>query len=169
MHGLAASWQDTPSDLQRRRQVYEEEAAKAKAKWTAKGERPEAVEERVERRLRAVSVALDRRRETNAKENLPEAVRFILDAVDEYLSGTADSLDKALGLRRGRGRSSGSGYEGLLLQAFKIHAFEPGKSWKQISEAVGFSGEPDDLRRMIEHHSDAIPRLIADEVRSVGK
>jgi hypothetical protein len=83
----------------------------------------------------------------------PYGVQWFAGAVDSYLAGKAPSLDKALGLQPGRGRS---GKKGAALAIKVAELRQSGMTVEKIAESLGVSDRY--IRAVSRRHGPAVAR-----------
>ena len=94
--------------------------------------------------------------------------RKILESMTGFLNGKHTSLDQALGLKRSKGRPTAAGAADIpdrIVRAWRMAAY--GKApWIEIARAIDHQGDPNDLRKKVERHHEAISRMEADRMFS---
>lgn len=97
----------------------------------------------------------------------PGVARRVLEALEGFTAPGRQykTLDHAFGYSRSRGRKTASESEAVpdrLVQAWRMAI--AGTPWNGIAEAIGHSGDPNDLRKMVERYHPAISRAEAERV-----
>jgi hypothetical protein len=113
---------------------------------------------------------VEQERELSRRQSFPPTISFavaewFLQATENYLSGKHSSLDRALGLQRGRGRPrptpAGKNFE-RAKEVFWLKMSN--RSWKQIGDQFP-DADIRDLQREVERYS---PDIIAEAARELS-
>jgi hypothetical protein len=98
-----------------------------------------------------------------------ELVEFIAGGIEKYLKGECQSLDRAFGLARGRGKpklpfGQGKNFE-LAKKIFWLQY--QGLSWKKIGDQL--DKDPRELQRILDRYRDAVMADLLDALKTADK